>query len=147
MAKALKMAGGSQRVFVLLSDGECDEGSNWEAILFAQHHHLDNLVAIIDYNKIQSLTSVAETINLEPFAKKWKSFNWAVLEVDGHDHAAMSSVFLDLPKKEGRPTVIIAHTTKGKGVSFMENTVLWHYRCAKGEEFEAALKELEAADA
>ncbi|MDC0276871.1 transketolase [bacterium] len=143
MAKALKMAGGSQRVFVLLSDGECDEGSNWEAILFAQHHRLDNLVAIIDYNKIQSLAPVSETIDLEPFVEKWAAFNWSVLEVDGHDHAAMNSTFENLPIKEGRPTVIIAHTTKGKGVSFMENTVLWHYRCARGEEFEAALKELE----
>ena len=143
MAKALKMAGGSQRVFVLLSDGECDEGSNWEAILFAQHHRLDNLVAIIDYNKIQSLAPVSETIALEPFAEKWAAFNWSVLEVDGHDHAAMNSAFENLPIKEGRPTVIIAHTTKGKGVSFMENTVLWHYRCARGEEFDAAFKELE----
>ena len=143
MAKALKMAGGSQRVFVLMSDGECDEGSNWEAILFAQHHRLDNLVAIIDYNKIQSLAPVSETIALEPFAEKWEAFNWSVLEVDGHDHTAMNSAFENLPIKEGRPTVIIAHTTKGKGVSFMENTVLWHYRCARGEEFDAAFKELE----
>lgn len=144
MAKALKMAGGSQRVFVLMSDGECDEGSNWEAILFAQHHRLDNLVAIIDYNKIQSLAPVSETIALEPFAEKWEAFNWSVLEVDGHDHAAMNSAFENLLIKGGRPTVIIAHTTKGKGVSFMENTVLWHYRCARGEEFDAAFKELEA---
>jgi transketolase len=144
MAKALKMVGGSQRVFVLLSDGECDEGSNWEAILFAQHHRLDNLVAIIDYNKIQSLAPVSETIALEPFADKWKSCNWAVREVDGHDHDALSEVFSNLPENDGRPTVVIAHTTKGKGVSFMENTVLWHYRCAKGDEFDAAMKELEA---
>ena len=144
MAKALKMSGGSQRVFVLLSDGECDEGSNWEAILFAQHHQLDNVVAIVDYNKIQSLAPVSETIGLEPFAEKWSACNWAVKEVDGHNHDELTTVFSDLPIKEGKPTVIIAHTTKGKGVSFMENKVLWHYRCAKGEEFDAALKELEA---
>lgn len=143
MAKAIKIAGGSQRVFVLLSDGECDEGSNWEAILFAQHHRLDNLVAIIDYNKLQSLTQVSETIALEPFVDKWAAFNWSVLEVDGHDHSAINSTFSNLPNKEGRPTVIIAHTIKGKGVSFMENSVLWHYRTARREEFDSALKELE----
>ena len=143
MAKALKLRGGGQRVFVLLSDGECDEGSNWEAILFAAHHGLDNLVAIIDYNKIQSLASVAETIALEPFADKWRTFNWGVAEVDGHDHDAMKQAFERLPVNPGRPTVVIAHTTKGKGVSFMENTVLWHYRTAQGQEFDAALKELE----
>lgn len=145
MAKALKIAGGNQRVFVLLSDGECDEGSNWEAVLFAQHHQLDNLAAIIDYNKIQSLAPVAETIALEPFADKWRAFNWGVLEVNGHDHAALAEAFGRIPAKTGQPTVIIAHTTKGKGVSFMENTVLWHYRTARGAEFDAALKELEAA--
>jgi transketolase len=145
MAKVLKMEGGSQKVFVLLSDGECDEGSIWEAMLFAQHHKLDNLVAIIDYNKIQSLASISETIELEPFAEKWRAFNWSVLEVDGHDHALMSSAFQEIPVQKGRPTVMLAHTTKGKGVSFMENTVLWHYRCARGKEFEAALEELETA--
>ena len=143
MAKALKMAGGSHRVFVLLSDGECDEGSNWEAALFAQHHGLDNLVAIIDYNKIQSLAPVSETIDLEPFADKWRSFNWSVLEVDGHDHEAMAAIFANVPTTNGRPTIVIAHTIKGKGVSFMENTVLWHYRCARAEEFDTALRELE----
>lgn len=143
MAKALKLKGEIQRVFVLLSDGECDEGSNWEAVLFAQHHGLDNLIAVIDYNKIQSLAPVSETIDLEPFADKWRSFNWSVLEVDGHDHEAMAAIFANVPTTNGRPTVVIAHTTKGKGVSFMENTVLWHYRCARAEEFDAALRELE----
>jgi transketolase len=143
MALAAKMDGRTHRIVVLLSDGECDEGSNWEAILFAAHHRLDNLVAIVDYNKIQSLAPVKETLDLEPFADKWRSFGWAVREVDGHDHQQLQDVLTDLPAEQGRPTVIIAHTTKGKGVSFMENTVLWHYRCARGEEFEAALKELE----
>lgn len=143
MAKALKLAQKDQRVFVLLSDGECDEGSNWEAILFAAHHRLDNLVAIIDYNKIQSLALVSETIALEPFAEKWRAFNWSVVEVDGHNHQALLHEFSRLLLTRGRPTVVIAHTTKGKGVSFMENTVLWHYRTAKGQEFDAALRELE----
>ncbi len=143
MAKALKLAGSDSRVFVLLSDGECDEGSNWEAVLFAAHHKLDNLVAIIDYNKIQSLAPVSETIQLEPFAEKWRAFNWGVMEVDGHDHAALQSAFGKMPVCPGKPSVIVAHTVKGKGVSFMENTVLWHYRTARGAELEAALKELE----
>ncbi len=144
MALGAKMDAYSHRVVVLLSDGECDEGSNWEAILFASHHNLDNLVAIIDYNKIQSLAPVAETMALEPFADKWRSFGWAVKEVDGHEHQQLMGAFTELSAGgEGKPKVIIAHTTKGKGVSFMENTVLWHYRCAKGEEYDAALKELE----
>jgi transketolase len=143
MAKALKLAGQTPRVFVLLSDGECDEGTIWEAALFAQHHQLDNLVAIVDYNKIQSLAPVAETLALEPFRKKWESFNWTVLEADGHDHAQLQAAFDRRNIRAGRPTVVIAHTTKGKGVSFMENTVLWHYRTARGEEFDRALAELE----
>jgi transketolase len=143
MAKALKLAGQDQRVFVLLSDGECDEGTIWEAALFAQHHALDNLVAIVDYNKIQSLASIADTIALEPFRQKWESFNWSVVEADGHDHDSLFSALSSLPTVPERPTVIIAHTVKGKGVSFMENTVLWHYRTARGEEFNLALAELE----
>lgn len=145
MAKALKMAARTPRVFVLLSDGECDEGTIWEAALFAQHHQLDNLVAIVDYNKIQSLAPVAETIALEPFRQKWESFNWTVVETDGHDHAKLKTTLGNIPAQAGRPTVVIAHTTKGKGVSFMENTVLWHYRTARGEEFDRALAELEKA--
>ena len=144
MALAAKRDKKAWRVFVVMSDGECDEGSNWEAILFAGHHRLDNLVAIIDYNKIQSLAPVAETLALEPFADKWRAFGWAVVEVDGHDHEAMKKAFDAIPAESGKPTVVIAHTVKGKGVSFMENTVLWHYRTARGEEFDAALAELEA---
>ncbi len=143
MAKALQLAGNPARIFVLLSDGECDEGTIWEAALFAQHHQLDNLVAIIDYNKIQSLAPVAETLQLEPFRAKWESFNWSVREVNGHDHEALAAALTNLPEKPGKPTVVIAHTTKGKGVSFMENAVLWHYRTARGEEFDRALAELE----
>jgi transketolase len=143
MAKALLLAGSPARVFVLLSDGECDEGTIWEAALFAQHHQLDNLVALVDYNKIQSLAPVAETLALEPFRQKWESFNWTVVETDGHDHERLKAALACLPAQPGRPTVVIAHTTKGKGVSFMENTVLWHYRTARGEEFDRALAELE----
>jgi len=143
MALGSKLDGHTHRVFVLLSDGECDEGSNWEAILFAAHHQLDNLVAIVDYNKIQSLAPVSETVELEPFVDKWHGFGWAVRESDGHNHEQLKGALTDLPAETGKPTAVISHTVKGKGVSFMENTVIWHYRCAKGTEYEAALKELE----
>lgn len=143
MAYAGKLDKKSHRVFVLLSDGECDEGSNWEAILFAGHHRLNNLVAIIDYNKIQSLASVAETLALEPFADKWRSFGWEVVEADGHNHEELSKKLEANIMKSDKPLCLIAHTTKGKGVSFMENSVLWHYRTARGEEYDSALAELE----
>jgi transketolase len=143
MAYAGKMARGTHRVFVLLSDGECDEGSNWEAILFAAHHGLDNLVAIVDYNKYQSLKTTTETLNLEPFRAKWESFGWCVHEVDGHDHGQLLQALSKQSVEPGKPTCIIAHTTKGKGISFMENQVLWHYRTARGDEYEAAKAELE----
>lgn len=143
MAKSAKMDNKNFRVFVVMSDGECDEGSNWEAILFASHHKLDNLVAIVDYNKYQSLALVSETLALEPFADKWKAFGWGVKEIDGHNHNEIFDSLSNLPVCAGKPTVIIAHTTKGKGVSFMENSVLWHYRFARGAEYETALKELE----
>ncbi|HTU65166.1 MAG TPA: transketolase [Steroidobacteraceae bacterium] len=142
MAFGAKLDERAHRVYVLLSDGECDEGSNWEAILFAAHHQLGNLVAVVDYNKIQSLAPVADTIALEPFVDKWRAFNWEVREVDGHDHAQLRAV-LDAPSESGKPVCVLAHTTKGKGVSFMENTVLWHYRTAKGDEYDRALAELE----
>lgn len=144
MAFAGRRAGAAHRVFVLMSDGECDEGSNWEAILFAPHHRLDNLVAIIDYNKIQSLAPVAETLTLEPFAEKWRAFGWEVRECDGHDHEQLRELLSSAPWTPGKPSCLLAHTTKGKGVSYMENTVAWHYRTAKGADFDQALKELEA---
>ncbi len=145
MAKAAKLGGADHRVVVLMGDGECDEGSNWEAILFAAHHKLDNLVAIIDFNKIQSLAPVSETLGLEPFTDKWESFGWNVIEVDGHDHKSLKQGLSSLAIAPDIPTCVIAHTIKGRGVSFMENSVLWHYRTARGEEFDAALKELEEA--
>jgi transketolase len=146
MALAAQREQKDWKVFVLMSDGECDEGSVWEAMLFASHHKLMNLVAVIDYNKIQSLGAVAETLTLEPFADKWRSFGWSVIEVDGHNHSEIEASLKDIPYQMHRPTVIIAHTTKGKGVSFMENTVLWHYRTAQGDELSAARAELDAID-
>ncbi len=133
------------RTFVLLSDGELDEGSNWEAILFAPQYQLDNLVAIVDYNKIQSFGSVKDVLDLDPLADKFRAFRWAVTEVDGHNMQELTEVFRSLPLKSGRPTAIIAHTVKGKGVSFMEDQLAWHYKSPTDEQVEIALKELESA--
>jgi transketolase len=142
MALAGKRDRQSYRVFTLLSDGECDEGSTWEGVLFAPHHELDNLIAIVDYNKIQSLGTVKEVLDLEPFAAKWKAFGWAVREIDGHDCAQIERALTKLPFEPGKPTCVVAHTVKGKGVSFMENKLLWHYRAPDGDEMARALAEL-----
>ena len=131
------------RVFAVLSDGECDEGSIWEAALFAPHHQLDNLIAIVDYNKIQSLGHVKDVLDLEPLAAKWRAFGWAAREIDGHDVGAIEETLGQVPFEAGKPSCVIAHTVKGKGVSFMEDTVLWHYRSPQGEEYDAAIRELE----
>ncbi|AXK39029.1 transketolase [Crenobacter cavernae] len=135
------------RTFVLLGDGEMDEGSNWEALMFAAHHKLDNLVAIIDYNNLQSLTTVDNTLCLEPLADKLRAFGCSVVELDGHDHDALNLAFSKLPAETGKPTAIIARTIKGKGVSFMENSVDWHYKSPNKEQLEQALRELEMAHA
>ena len=125
-----------------MSDGECDEGSNWEAILFSAHHNLDNLITIVDYNKLQSIYSPEQTLNLEPFKDKWEAFGWNVHEVDGHDHKKLIESF-NFKSSNKRPNCIICHTVKGKGVSFMENNNLWHYRSPQGKEYLEAKKELE----
>lgn len=128
-----------------MSDGELDEGSNWEAILFAAHHRLDNLVAVIDYNKIQSFGSVAQVMNLEPLADKFRAFNWVIEEVDGHDIEALSQSFHRAKTiRSGVPRCIIAHTVKGKGVSFMENQLAWHYRSPGDDDYQTARIELGA---
>jgi transketolase len=145
MALAGKREGRPWRVFVLMSDGECDEGSNWEAIMFAAHHKLENLTIVIDYNKIQSLDFVAKTIGLEPLADKFTAFGWGVREVDGHDVAALRRTLESVPIEPGKPNAIIAHTIKGKGVSWMENKVLWHYRPPAEDELEKALAEVAAS--
>lgn len=128
-------------VYCLVSDGELDEGSNWESILFAGFKNLNNLKLIIDYNKLQSIKSVKETLNLEPLDKKFESFNWNFIEVNGHDHKNLRKV-LNKNFNNEKPTCILAHTIKGKGVSFMEGNNLWHYRCPNLEEFNKALLEL-----
>ena len=137
----LALSDKKKKVFNLMSDGELDEGSNWEAILFASHHNLSNLTNIIDYNKIQSIKSIKETLNLEPLKKKWESFGWKVLEVDGHDHKKLFKIFNH--QSFNKPLCIICHTIKGKGVKFMENNNLWHYRTARGKEFLEAQIQIE----
>jgi len=133
------------RTFVLLGDGEMDEGSNWEALMFAAHHKLDSLVAIIDYNKIQSMDTVSNTLGLEPLAEKLNAFGCIVKEVDGHDHNQLIRAFSS--HTENKLLVIVAHTVKGKGVSFMENKVEWHYKNPDDAQLALALTELEESNA
>lgn len=142
MAQAAKLDGKGHRVYVVMGDGECDEGSVWEAALYANHYGLNNLVAVIDHNKMQSLDFCENTMKLSPFAEKWRSFGWNAIEVDGHSHEELYSAFEEA-KHSDKPTVIIANTVKGKGVSFMEFDILWHYRFPHdGWEYDDALKEL-----
>lgn len=146
MALGAKKDHAPWRVYCVLGDGECDEGAVWEAALQARQFALDNLIAVVDFNRMQSLDFCENTLALEPFADKWRAFGWRAIEADGHDVDALRAAF-DEAKGNlggGQPTVIIAKTVKGKGVSFMENNILWHYRTPQGEEYEAALKELEA---
>ena len=146
MALGAKMDGASWRTYVVLGDGECDEGSVWESALQAAQFRLDRLIAVVDYNHMQSLGTVEDTLRLEPFEQKWKDFGWTAESVDGHDTEALKAAFARARENAGsrKPSVILAHTVKGKGISFMENNILWHYRTPQGEEYEAALKELEA---
>ena len=143
MALAAKKDKKNHRVFVVLGDGECDEGSVWEAALFANHFRLDNLVAIVDHNHMQSLDTCENTLELEDFAAKWKAFGWNVIETDGNDHVSLKEAFHMKDYSLGKPTVIIANTIKGKGISFMENDILWHYRFPHdGWEYDCAVTEL-----
>ena len=142
MAIAGRRAAQPFRVFAVLSDGECDEGSTWEAALFAGHHQLRNLTVVIDYNRIQSLGSTDEVLGLDPLAAKWQNFGWDAVEVDGHDVGALVSALDREVKADDRPRCVVANTIKGKGVSFMENRLLWHYRAPQGDEYRAALAEL-----
>jgi transketolase len=145
MALAGKRSGKSYRVFVLLSDGELDEGSNWEAILFASQHTLDNLAVIVDYNKIQGFGSTKDVMELEPLADKWRAFRWGVREINGHDYAQIHRTLTSLPLEPGKPSVIVAHTIKGKGVQFMEDQLAWHYQSPNAEQLAQALSELDAS--
>lgn len=142
LAIAAKTKRKNWRTFCLISDGELDEGSNWEAILFAPQLKLDNLVLIVDYNKIQSLGTVKDVLDLHPLKEKFEAFRWEVFEVDGHEHNILMETFQKSANLNGKPKIIIAHTTKGKGVSFMENKLEWHYKSPNKEQFEIAINEL-----
>lgn len=132
------------KTYCLVSDGELNEGSNWESILLAPQLMLDNLVLIVDYNKIQSLGAVKDVIELEPLKQKFEAFRWDVFETDGHDHVALKLAFTAAMQENKRPKVIIAHTVKGKGVSFMEDKLLWHYKSPDEKQYSEAIAELSA---
>lgn len=142
IALAFKMDKRSCRVYTLLGDGECNEGQVWEAALFASHYNLDNLVAIIDRNKLQIDGPTEDVMGLEPLAGKWREFGWNVLEIDGNKVEEIVKSFQDAKKTKGQPTIIIAHTLKGKGVSFMEGVCGFHGRALSNDEMEDALREL-----
>ncbi len=130
----------NRRVYVLMSDGELNEGSVWEPIMLAAHHKLNNLIAIVDKNSLQSMSTTKETLDLGDLVDKFSCFGWDAIEIDGHDH---HDLYKALDVKESKaPLAVIANTIKGKGISFMEGSVLWHYRTAKGDEFSDAMKEL-----
>ena len=140
MALSAKVEGSKHHVFCILGDGECDEGAVWEAAAFASHHCLNNLTIIIDANGMQAMGSCDEVLKMSPLSEKWHAFGCDTYDVDGHDHNDLLKAFLIESKK---PKVIVAHTIKGKGVSFMENDLLWHYRDPQGEDLKKAIKELE----
>lgn len=142
VALAARLDRRDYRVYVLLSDGECDEGQTWEAALSAAHFKLDNLVAIVDCNRLQLSGWTRDIMNLEPFAQKWQAFGWHTIEIDGHDLDGILAALQECQNMKAKPTVVIAHTTKGKGVSFMENNVAFHGKPPTPEEAEKALKEL-----
>jgi transketolase len=144
MAIALKHQKSKSRVVVMISDGELNEGSIWEPLLLAPHLKVSNLTVIIDYNKIQSFGITNEVVNLEPLAEKLKAMNWNVFDIDGHD---MAEIEKTLNTPTNAPKMIIAHTVKGKGVSFMENKLEWHYRAPNKELLEQAYSELQKQEA
>ena len=146
-AKGLKMQNVDNRVYVILGDGELQEGEVWEGAMFSGHHQLDNLCAVIDYNKMQSDDLNENIMRLEPLADKWKSFNWHVLEIDGHDFDDIEKAFNQARATKNKPTVIIAHTIKGKGVSYMEGSPAWHGSLKlSNEDLSHALLELGATE-
>jgi transketolase len=144
MALGARMQKKSFHTFVMLGDGELHEGSNWEAAMAAAHHGLENLTAIVDFNKICQSGRVEDVIGVDPLADKWRAFGWTVREIDGHNMAEVVEA-LDAPSLNGRPTALIAHTVKGKGVSFAENTYVWHSNSVNDEILARALRELEGA--
>jgi transketolase len=143
VALAGKRKAANWQTYTIVSDGELNEGSNWEAILFAPHHNLNNMTLIVDYNKIQSFGTTAEVLDLGDLAAKFNAFGWDTYEVDGHNHEQLSEVFDKKNTHPTKPKVVIAHTVKGKGVDFMENQLAWHYKSPDKEQLENALQQLE----
>lgn len=144
MALAHKADGKANHFYVVLGDGECQEGSVWEAALSAPTLGLDNLTVIVDHNKLQAMDTLESIVGMQPFADKWKTFGWNVIEIDGHDVEQIYDALM--VRKEGVPTVVIAHTIKGKGVSFMEGMPIWHYRMPNEEELIILMKDLELTE-
>jgi transketolase len=142
-ALAKKIKNESGRVFILMSDGEMQTGTTWESAMIASHHKLDNLFAIVDANGLQAMGKVSEILNIEPLKNKWESFGWEVREIDGHNFEEIEKSFTS-SSSQGKPVVIIARTIKGKGVSFMEEENIYHYKATSDEEYQRALKELES---
>lgn len=146
MAYALKKDNKASRVFVVLGDGECNEGSVWEAAQFANHNKLNNLVAIVDYNHMQSMDFCDNTLEVVDMSAKWRAFGWNAIEINGNSHDELKKAFSEAEKSADKPTVIVANTVKGCGVSFMENDILWHYRFPHdGWEYDCAVNELHKA--
>lgn len=143
MAIAAKLDKKDYRVYTLLGDGELPEGSNWEAALTAAQYKLDNICVIIDKNQLQITGPTNEVCSTDPLPQKWESFGWAVKEIDGNDIAALTAAFDALPFEKGKPSVIIANTIKGKGVSFMENQIKWHHGVPSEEQYHQAQHELD----
>jgi transketolase len=143
-ALAARIQGSDRRVFVLMSDAECNEGSVWEAVMFAAHQRLGNLVAIIDLNGQQAFGYTRDVLSLDPLAEKWRAFGWDVREVDGHDHDRVVDTIAGLDRHGGVPHVLIAHTVFGRGVSYMERTIDWHYLPMSESQYAQALAEVEA---
>ncbi len=141
-ALAARLSGSQRRVYAVLSDAECNEGSTWEAVAFAAHHRLSNLTAILDDNRQQALGQTKDVLDLSPLGERWRAFGWEASDVDGHDLSALQAA---LAGESERPRVIVAHTLAGKGVSFMEGQVKWHYWPLSDAEYEQALAEIEAA--
>jgi len=141
MALGMRLQNIKRKVYVLMGDGELDEGTTWESALIASHHKLNNLVAIVDYNKWQSFGRTNEVLNLEPLAAKWKAFGWNVLEIDGHDFQEIAQAFTSVSQEKNRPSMIIAHTIKGKGLSAIEDNNDYHYKTPREMELKVAKAE------
>jgi transketolase len=147
MALVAKRLGKKYRIFALMSDGDCNEGSTWEAIMFAAQHHFDNLTAIVDANKIQALGKVTDVIDMKPFAAKVEAFGWAVREIDGHDVESIEATLKAVPFEKGKPSFVISRTVKGRGVKHIENTVASHYSCVPDDKLAEVYEELGVSDA